>query len=311
MNKERIIEVKNLKKIYKKASKPAVDGVDFTVRKGELFALLGPNGAGKTTILSILTTTLSKTSGKINIAGFSLDQNPNLIRQKIGVIFQNASLDENLTGEENIRFHANLYGLYGFRPTFKLMPSFYQKKISKMAKLMQLEEDIFNPIKSYSGGMKRKLEIIRSLMHEPEILFLDEPTTGLDPASRKSLWNYLEQIRKQEKVTVFLTTHYLDEAENADWVTVIKDGKVATNGRPAQIKKDLLENYIVINSNAYKKLAAELIRKNIKFDTQNPFKVPLNGSDPATIVQNLKTKLNYLEIHTPTLEEAYLNLINE
>lgn len=308
---QKIIEVENLVKAYKKTKSPAVDNVSFQVKKGELFALLGPNGAGKTTTLSILTTTLSKTSGKVLVAGADLDKNQNEIRQKIGVIFQNASLDENLTGEENIRFHANLYGLYSFRPSFKFMPSSYQKQVKKMANLMNLEDNIFKPIKTYSGGMRRKLEIIRGLMHDPAILFLDEPTTGLDPASRRSLWDYLEKIRKQNAVTIFLTTHYLDEAENADWITIVKNGKIATEGKPAEIKKSLVDNYMIINSHYHKKLEKELSSKNIKYKSKNPFIIPLNDKGPEQIMQNLETKLNYLDIHTPTLEEAYLNLINE
>jgi ABC-2 type transport system ATP-binding protein len=220
-----IIEVKDLFKRYKKSDKTAVDGISFSVKEGEFFALLGPNGAGKTTTISILTTTLSKTSGSIQIAGYDLDKHSDLVRQNIGVIFQNPSLDLNLTAEENIRFHAILYGLYSFSPSYNLMPDEYKEKILNLAKILEIDKDIFKPVKSFSGGMKRKLEIIRSLMHDPKVLFLDEPTSGLDPLSRKNLWSYLEKVRKENKTTIFLTTHYLEEAEQADNVLVVSSGK--------------------------------------------------------------------------------------
>ncbi|HEX6977361.1 MAG TPA: ATP-binding cassette domain-containing protein [Patescibacteria group bacterium] len=231
------IEVKNLVKKYKKAKINAVDNISFNVKEGEFFAFLGPNGAGKTTTISILTTTLSKTTGKVTIAGFNLDKEGKMVRQNIGVIFQNPSLDVNLTAEENIRFHTILYGIYPFAPSFSLMPSSYQEKVKSLSKLIGIEKEIFSPIKTFSGGMKRKLEIIRSLMHNPKILFLDEPTSGLDPLSRKNLWSYINSVRKTNGTTIFLTTHYLEEAENADHVIIINHGKIAVEGSPHAIKK--------------------------------------------------------------------------
>lgn len=236
---EPIIKVENLVKRYKKAKQNAVDGVSFSVAEGEFFALLGPNGAGKTTTISILTTTLSKTSGKAQILGFDLDKEANKVRQRIGVIFQNQSLDKNLTAEENVRFHASLYGLYSFRPFFSLMPQEYKKRIGELAELMDIKDEIFQPISTFSGGMKRKLEIIRGLMHNPRVLFLDEPTTGLDPLSRKNVWNYLQNVRVKEKTTIFLTTHYLEEAEEADHVCIIDKGKIISYGAPREISGDL------------------------------------------------------------------------
>lgn len=243
------IVVKNLVKKYNTATVNAVDDVSFTVNEGEFFALLGPNGAGKTTTISILTTTLSKTKGMVQIAGFDVDQKGNDVRNSIGIIFQNPSLDLNLTAEENIRFHAILYGLYPFRPTFGLMPKEYKTRVMELATILGIEKEIFNPIKTFSGGMKRKLEIVRSLMHKPKVLFLDEPTSGLDPLSRQTLWEYLKEVRKKEKTTVFLTTHYLEEAEDADTVCIINHGKVVALGTPKKLKKGaktLEEAYINI-----------------------------------------------------------------
>jgi ABC-2 type transport system ATP-binding protein len=198
---------------------------------------LGPNGAGKTTTISVLTTTLAKTSGKIIIAGYDLDKHPSEVRQNIGVIFQNPSLDVNLTAEENIRFHSVLYGLYPFSPTFSLMPKAYQDRVKELAKIIGIEKELFSQIKTFSGGMKRKLEIIRSLMHNPQVLFLDEPTSGLDPLSRKNLWEYLTKVRKTKNTTIFLTTHYLEEAEDADRVMIINHGKIVASGSPKDLKK--------------------------------------------------------------------------
>lgn len=237
VSENHIIEVKNLVKRYKKAKVNAVDDVSFHVNEGAFFSLLGPNGAGKTTTISILTTLLSKTSGKVEIAGYDVHKQPEKVRQVIGVIFQNPSLDINLTAEENIRFHANLYNLYSYRPSFSLMAEKYQKEVLRLAKVVGLNKDIFKPVKSLSGGMKRKLEIIRSLMHNPKVLFLDEPTTGLDPVSRKNLWQYLKEIREKTTTTIFLTTHYLEEAEGSDYVCIMDNGKIVAHGTPAELKK--------------------------------------------------------------------------
>lgn len=250
-----IIQVKNLVKHYKKAEKNAVDGVSFSVKEGEFFALLGPNGAGKTTTISILTTMLNKTSGSVKIAGFDIDKQDSSVRNNIGIIFQNPSLDVNLTAEENIRFHAILYGLFPFRPTYGLMPKAYRDRVMELATILGIEDSIFNQIKTFSGGMKRKLEIVRSLMHKPRILFLDEPTSGLDPLSRATLWEYLKEVRKKEKTTIFLTTHYLEEAEDADRVCIIDHGQVVALGSPKKLRngaKSLEAAYIKIIKNEEK-----------------------------------------------------------
>src|SRR5207302_2793462 len=180
------------------------------------FAILGPNGAGKTTTISVLTTTLQPTSGTVKVAGHDITREASEVRRNVGIIFQNPSLDSNLTAEENVRFHAVLYGLYPFRPAFSMMPRTYQEQVRELARVLGIEAEIFKPIRTFSGGMKRKLEIIRSLIHRPLVLFLDEPTTGLDAASRRNLWAYLRQARAESGTTIFLTTHYLEEAEQAD-----------------------------------------------------------------------------------------------
>src|SRR5205085_12643209 len=172
---------------------------------GEFFALLGPNGAGKTTTISILTTTLAPTSGTVKVAGYDISSDSSRVRREVGIIFQRPSLDLNLTAEENVRLHTFLYKLYPFRPSFAMMPHAYKDQVRELAKLLQIDQELFKPIKTYSGGMRRKLEIIRSLMHRPRVLFLDEPTLGLDPISRRNLWEYLVSMREQTGTTVFLT----------------------------------------------------------------------------------------------------------
>jgi len=311
MPKNNIIEVRNLVKKYKKSKINAVDDISFEVKEGEFFALLGPNGAGKTTTISVLTTTLAKTSGIVNIAGFDLDQNPSQVRESIGVIFQNPSLDKNLTAEENIRFHAILYGLYPFRPTFGLMPKAYKNKVDELAKLLGLEKEIFKPIKTYSGGMKRKLEIVRSLIHKPKIIFLDEPTSGLDPISRKSLWEYLMKVREEEKTTLFLTTHYLEEAEKADRVSIINNGKIVKIGTPSKIKQDLTREILIVDSKKRNALRDELLKNKIKFVENKHFDIDLKNKNAQKIIQSIKVPLSYLRTHTPTLEEAYLEIIRK
>ena len=204
-----VIRVENLVKQYKRADKPSVDNITFKVQEGEFFAFLGPNGAGKTTTISILTTTLSKTSGKVSIAGYDLEREAKEIRSNIGIIFQNPSLDLELTAEENIRLHAGTYGAYKFRPFYSMMSSAYKQRVEELSEVIGLKEDLNKKLMTFSGGMKRKLEIIRSLIHCPKILFLDEPTQGLDAASRQSLWEYLNKVRVEENITIFLTTHYL------------------------------------------------------------------------------------------------------
>ncbi len=234
-----VIEVNNLVKQYSGAKSPSVNGVSFSVGEGEFFAFLGPNGAGKTTTISILTTTLSKTGGEVKIAGFDVDKQARQVREHIGIISQRPSLDTNLTAEENIRFHTALYGMYAYRPGFKLMPKAYREQVLQLAEIVGISDSLFKRAGKLSGGMQRKLEIIRSLMHTPDVLFLDEPTQGLDAVSRRGLWNYINTVREQFGTTVFLTTHYIDEAENATNVCLINNGKIAFCGTPDAMKRQI------------------------------------------------------------------------
>jgi len=306
-----VIQVEHLIKKYKTGQKNAVNDISFSVKAGEFFTLLGPNGAGKTTTISILNTTLSKTSGTLKVAGFDVDTQSADVRQSIGVIFQNQSLDLNLTAEENIRFHAVLYGLYPFRPTYGLMPDSYKKRVQELAQILDIQEKIFDQIKTFSGGMKRKLEIIRGLIHNPKVLFLDEPTTGLDPLSRQNLWEYLSEVRKELKTTIFLTTHYLEEAENADRVCIINHGQIVSLGSPEDLKKEFVEEYIVMDSLHRAQLMKELKSHHLRFEGEGPFTVHLDKKTVQQVIQFIKVNLTVVKVHSPSLEEAYVEVIKE
>jgi len=301
--------VKDLVKRYRKASINAVDGVSFDVRAGEFFALLGPNGAGKTTTISILTTTLTPTAGVVKIAGYDARREAAQVRRQVGIIFQTPSLDLNLSGEENIRFHAILYGLYPYRPAYRLMPGEYRRQVLELAGVLGMAEEVFRPVKKLSGGMKRKLEIIRGLLHRPRILFLDEPTAGLDAASRRNLWEYLRRVRAEYDVTILLTTHNLDEAEQADRICILDHGKVVALGTPAEVKSQLLEEHLILDAADRDQLRTELRQLEVDFQEAGHFEVHLKGRSAQQVLRGLKTDLTVLRTHSPTLEDAYLRIL--
>jgi ABC-2 type transport system ATP-binding protein len=230
------IEVHSLVKRYRGTAHAAVDAVTFDVDDGAFFCLLGPNGAGKSSLVSVLTTVLRPTSGRALVLGRDVVRDQALVRRQIGVVFQQPALDLNLTAEENIRLHAVLYGLYGWRPCHRMMPAAYRQQVEELASVVGVTGALGRRVRTLSGGTRRKLELVRSLMHRPRLLFLDEPTVGLDPESRRDLWTYLDHRRRDEGVTVFLTTHYLAEAETADMVCVLMDGRVVELGAPAALK---------------------------------------------------------------------------
>jgi ABC-2 type transport system ATP-binding protein len=304
-----IVEVDNLVKRYKGAQTNAVDGVSFSIEQGEFFTLLGPNGAGKTTTISILTTTLAPSGGCVRVAGHDAFAQASKVRREVGIIFQRPSLDLNLTAEENVRFHAFLYGLYPFRPSFRMMPSAYRDQVHELATILDIDRELFKPIKTFSGGMKRKLEIIRSLMHRPRILFLDEPTLGLDPISRRNLWEYLVHVRATSGTTVFLTTHYLEEAEAADKVCVIDHGRVVASGTPAELKAQMVEDYLLIDATDRAALLAEIAALGVPYMPGPPMRLHVAGPQVHQVLRAVKTPLTLVQTHTPTLEDAYLEII--
>jgi len=221
------IETKSLTKKF--ADFTAVDNISFTVNRGEIFAFLGPNGAGKTTTIKMLTTLLAPTNGKILINNFDPATKQDKVRQSFGIVFQDPSLDDELTARENMEFHGVLYHVpAGLR----------RKRIEELLTIVELWDRKNSLVKTFSGGMKRRLEIARGLLHHPHIFFLDEPTIGLDPQTRNQMWNYVLKLNRQEKITVFFTTHYLEEAEKmAQRIAIIDHGKIVARGTAAELKK--------------------------------------------------------------------------
>ena len=303
------IEVRDLVKRYRKGKVNAVDGISFAVESGEFFALLGPNGAGKTTTISILTTTLSPTSGSVRIAGHDIVREASAVRRHVGIIFQNPSLDMNLTGEENVRFHAVLYGLYPYRPLYRLMPSAYRQQVRELAELVALGADVFKPVRRLSGGMQRKLEIIRGLMHHPRILFLDEPTRGLDVASRRTLWQYIEELRRQQELTICLTTHQLDEAEDADRVCILDHGHVVAMGSPRDVKAQLVHERLIIDAADRDALRRRLRQMHLSFTEDRHFDVSLDRLTAYEVVHSIGQPLTMLRTESASLEDAYLRIL--
>ncbi len=306
----RVIAVKDLVKRYRGADRNAVDGISFDVGRGDFFALLGPNGAGKTTTISILTTTLSATSGSATIAGHDIAREASAVRRDVGIIFQRPSLDQNLSGEENVRFHAVLYGLYPWAPSYALMPKEYKRQLGEISELLGLGKDVFDPVRTFSGGMRRKLEIARSLLHRPKVLFLDEPTAGLDVPSRRALWDNLSDARERSGTTVFVTTHYIEEAEGADTICIIDRGRVVSYGTPDQVKAHLVQEYLVVDADDRGALRAELARLSLTMREGGPFKVMLDGRSAQSVIKSIDTPLTVLRTHAPSLEDAYLEIVS-
>ena len=304
-----IIDVKDLTKRYKKAESNALNGISFTVEEGSFFTLLGENGAGKTTTLSILTTMLLPTSGSVRIAEYDVITQADKVRQNIGIIFQQPSLDLNLTAEENIRFHVVLYGLYPFRLSFRLMPRRYQQQVDELAQILGIAKDIYKPVRTFSGGMRRKLEILRSLMHKPRLLLLDEPTTGLDPVSRRGLWDYLKRVREESGETLILTTHYLEEAEQADTICILSHGEIIAYGSMDSVKSELVYECLYINAAPDRRedLRAEMNEKHIDFNEENQhFRLDISRLKMHGILKRIDTPLTHIQPHTPSLEDAYV-----
>jgi ABC-2 type transport system ATP-binding protein len=306
-----VLKIEHLVKRYKKAEKNAVDDISFAVAPGTLFTLLGPNGSGKTTIISIVTTMLAPTSGSVQIAGYDLATQALQVRRQIGVVFQKPSLDLNLTAEENVRLHATLYGIYPYRPAYRLMPAAYRNQVSSLAAILGIEKELFKPVNTFSGGMKRKLEILRSLLHQPTVLFLDEPTTGLDAESRRGLWDYLRQVRATSNTTIFLTTHYLEEAERADQLMIINHGRIVSTGTPQQIKDDLTRPMLFIDTDERERLRTELTQANVAFTEEQFFSLPIESQLVHQFLQQITTPLNMVRTNSPSLEDAYLHLIKQ
>jgi len=295
------IEIGNLSKSYGKVK--AVDGITLTVPEGEIFALLGPNGAGKTTTISMLCGLLAPTGGRATVAGFDVQNEPLEVRQQIGVVFQQPSVDDLLTGKENMIMHAYLYGM---------KKEGLDERIGDMLELVELKDRQHSRIKEYSGGMRKRLELVRGILHRPKILFLDEPTVGLDPQTRAHIWQYIRKLSKSQGTTVVFTTHYLEEAEAyADRVAIIDHGKIISVGTPKGLVESLGGDIVNLKL-AQPKTAIAKIRK-MKFASS--VKLGKDGVVSVTVA-HLKGNLPVLlkavpgiesiEIHPATLNDVFI-----
>lgn len=247
-----IIQIEHLSKSF--GDVKAVQDLSFRVKEGELFAFLGINGAGKSTTINIMCGQLSKDSGSIMIDEHDLDKNISLIKRKLGVVFQSSVLDSSLSVYDNLESRAALYGIVGKE---------FKTRLAELSELLELKDLLKRPVGKLSGGQRRRIDIARALFHKPKILILDEPTTGLDPHTRKTLWNVIASLRKNENMTVFLTTHYMEEAAEADYVVIIDSGKISAEGTPLELKNAYTGDYITIygvDENTVKELGTEYER---------------------------------------------------
>ena len=232
---ENIISIEHLNKHFGEVK--AVQDLSFCVKTGELFAFLGINGAGKSTTINIICGQLSKNSGHVEIDGADLDRDPDRIKRDLGVVFQNSVLDAALSVYDNLESRAALYGILG---------QDFKKRLSELSALLGFEDLLKRPVGKLSGGQRRRIDIARALLHKPKILILDEPTTGLDPQTRKTIWNIIDRLRSQESLTVFLTTHYMEEAAEADYVVIIDSGRIVAKGTPLQLKNTYTGDFITL-----------------------------------------------------------------
>lgn len=232
---DNIMEISHLYKSFGEVK--AVQDLNFCVKKGELFAFLGVNGAGKSTTINIMCGELRKDSGSVRICGADLDREPDSIRRKLGVVFQGSALDKDLSVRDNLRSRAALYGIHG---------KAFEKRLEELTELLDFADLLKRPLGKLSGGQRRRIDIARALLHEPEILILDEPTTGLDPQTRTNLWQVIGRLRREQGMTVFLTTHYMEEAADADYVVIIDRGRIAAEGTPLTLKNTYTGDFITL-----------------------------------------------------------------
>lgn len=296
--KENIIEIKNLKKYFKDVR--AVDDISFNVKQGNLFAFLGLNGAGKSTTINIMCDLLQKDSGEISIDGFSVDKDIDKIKAELGVVFQQTVLDDKLSVYENLQSRAMLYGLN--KEQFLSNLNFYANKL-------EFSDLLKRPFGKLSGGQKRRIDIARALMHNPKILILDEPTTGLDPKTRILVWNLIAELRKLKNLTVFLTTHYMEEASEADDVVIIDSGKIVAHDTPNKLKNKYAYDFVRIYDYE-KSLLEDLQKEELKFEKNKEYlEVSFdNISKAKQFVVNYNNKIKDFEVIKGKMDNVFLNV---
>ncbi len=304
---QEIISVDHLVVVYEDGTR-AVEDISFSVKGGEFFGFLGPNGAGKSTTIKTLTTLLRKTSGRVMVAGFDIDKSPKEIRKSIGVLTQETSADVDLTGWENLRLQGRLQQLHGQALT---------DRIEELLKLVQLQEVANKPAGRYSGGMRKRLDLASALIHNPRLLFLDEPTTGLDAQSRTAIWEYLEDLNRKEGKTIFLTTQYLEEADRlCRQLSIIDHGKLIANGSPLELKEAMGGDTIALTLDPSVRAKTKEILKTVKgisdvLDSNDGVMVCAeNGGekviDVVTTLDRNGIHPSFLSISSPTLDDVFL-----
>ena len=296
-----IIQVENLVKRFDELV--AVDNISFTVLPGEIFGFLGPNGAGKTTTINILCTLSKPTSGRAILNGYDVVRQQNQVRQSIGLVFQDPSLDERLSGLQNLRFHALVYNIPA---------SIQEKRIEEMLTMVELWDKRHGKVRTYSGGMKRRLEIARGLLHHPKVLFLDEPTLGLDPQTRNRIWEYILELRRHEGTTIFLTTHYMDEAEKADRIAIIDYGKLVAMDSPEKLKHIVGKDIVSLKTDDDVK-AIEEIRSRYQIEPRHDsdeltFEVANGEKFLPIFLKEFGTEILSVGLRHPSLDDVFLKL---
>jgi ABC-2 type transport system ATP-binding protein len=299
-HREPAIKVAGLTKNYGEIE--AVRGIDFEVPVGETFGFLGPNGAGKSTTIKVLCTLARPTSGSAQVAGHEVTADRNAVRRNIGLVFQDTTLDNYLTGAQNLRFHAALYGV----PASAVEPR--MRQVLAMVGLWERRDSV---VMTYSGGMKRRLEIARGLLHAPHVLFLDEPTVGLDPQTRASIWEYINDLKSREDVTIFLTTHYMDEAEHCDRIAIIDHGKIVAIDTPEALKASVGKDRVQIHTADDQAAIAELARA---FDIEAAmhegavtFSVPSGEQFVPRLFAGLSVPIKSVSVSRPTLDDVFMS----
>ncbi len=293
------VEVHGLTKAYGDVA--AVDGIDFTVRQGEIFAFLGPNGAGKSTTIKMLCTLAHPTSGQALVAGFDVVTQAKSVRRHIGLVFQEQTLDDQLTAEENLRFHAVLYGV---------ARSEVDARIGRVLNLVALSDRRKDLVSTYSGGMARRLEIARGMLHTPKVLFLDEPTVGLDPQTRALIWDDIQRLRIEEGVTIFLTTHYMDEAEYAGRIAIIDHGSIVACDTPDVLKASVGTDTIEIETADDDRALESLKLAGYKVERNKSGLTAFVTDEEATVgpvVAAAGVPVQTVRAHRPTLDDVFLH----
>jgi len=296
-----IIEVDGLAKRF--GALEAVKGVTFGVEAGEIFGFLGPNGAGKTTTINMLCTLLTPSGGSAKVNGFDVRSQRSEVRRSIGLVFQQTTLDEYLSADQNLRFHAYAYAI----------PSeLREQRMTELLEMVDLADRRKGSVRTYSGGMKRRLEIARGLLHHPKVLFLDEPTLGLDPQTRRHIWDYLRKLREQEGLTIFLTTHYMDEAENSDRIAVIDHGQIVGLGTPDGLKHSVGGDVVTVGVTDGESAIAE-VRKRYGVEAASrdgtvSFSISNGREFLPEFVKTFSQPISSIDLRRPTLDDVFLHL---